>query len=240
MLHALNPEVALDAGVNAALLLHYIASPNCRETIPKRVLDGRDWVCLPIKQLAPAFPYLSPATITRALAALEATGYLLRANLNRASFDRTYWYALTDKALGAEPQPPEPQPEQQCLLPPVAKPTRLPRAAPAAPDFNPALFQRFWQAYPRKVNKAHAMQAWTKLHVDEQLFERIMDGLRRNIQFDRTFREKEYTPYPASWLNGKRWEDEFDTPAPTAPPRNTAFDELRQLAQEPGTLPPGR
>ena len=112
MLHSLSPEVALDAGVNAALLLHYIASTRCRETSVKRDLEGREWLCLPIKQLAPAFPYLSPATITRALAALEATGYLLRANLNRASFDRSYWYALTDKALGTEPQPPEPQPEQ--------------------------------------------------------------------------------------------------------------------------------
>ena len=72
-------------------------------------------------------------------------------------------------------------------------------------------FEQFWKEYPKKVAKKNAMNAWQKVNPDSNLFEKIMDGLKRwrdSGEWDRD--GGQYIPYPATWLNGKRWEDEVE------------------------------
>ena len=112
---------------------------------------------------------------------------------------------------------------------------------PATPKGNAdnVLFDKFWTAYPRKTGKDTAIKAWKKLKVDAAFYERIMDALRRAIQFDHRFRDKTYTPYPATWLNSKPWEEEFALPPAPSPQGNSAaFEELKRIAAEPGVPPP--
>lgn len=79
-----------------------------------------------------------------------------------------------------------------------------------------ALFNRFWNAYPRKESIGDAEKAWDKLNADEALTDTIVAGIERAIVNDHRFREKQYTPHPASWLNGKDWMNEYDdTQEPT-------------------------
>ena len=72
-------------------------------------------------------------------------------------------------------------------------------------------FDVFWNKYPRKVAKADAMKAWKSLKVNEDLMTRIMAGLKKWIESDQWNRDSgKYIPYPASWLRGRRWEDEVN------------------------------
>lgn len=78
-------------------------------------------------------------------------------------------------------------------------------------------FLRFWDAYPRKVDKQKALKAWKRLSPDETLYQVIMSILekqKRSLQWQRD--GGAYIPYPSTWLNGRRWEDESG-PTPDAP-----------------------
>lgn len=72
------------------------------------------------------------------------------------------------------------------------------------------LFARFWAAYPKKRSKGQAEKAWTKLQPDEQLVETMLTAIERAKKSEEWRKENgRYIPYPATWLNGKRWEDEY-------------------------------
>ncbi|BDM23643.1 pyocin large subunit-like protein [Pseudomonas sp. LRP2-20] len=72
------------------------------------------------------------------------------------------------------------------------------------------LFARFWKLYPRKVGKANAEKAWGKLKVDAELFERMASALAAwAVSPDWMKDGGQFIPHPATWLNGKRWDDEL-------------------------------
>lgn len=72
-------------------------------------------------------------------------------------------------------------------------------------------FARFWEAYPVKVKKPVAKIEWNKL-VDPcvELYEKIIAAVER---YKQTSRWKEnngaYIPYPETFLQDRRWEDEI-------------------------------
>lgn len=79
---------------------------------------------------------------------------------------------------------------------------------------DPALFARFWRAYPRKTGKGEAEKAFGRLKPDEPLLQRMVSALTWQVnQPGWTKDGGKFVPYPATWLNQKRWEDEpFEPP----------------------------
>ncbi len=75
--------------------------------------------------------------------------------------------------------------------------------------FNEDLFKKFWEAYPQKVGKQAAIKAWNKIKPDETLLTVMLKTLGEQKK-QKKWQDREYIPYPATWLNGKRWEDETD------------------------------
>ena len=72
-----------------------------------------------------------------------------------------------------------------------------------------SLFDRFWAAYPKKKAKADAEKAFRVLKVDEDLLSTILLALEKQKRSpDWTKEGGQYVPYPATWLRGRRWEDE--------------------------------
>lgn len=72
----------------------------------------------------------------------------------------------------------------------------------------PTGFDEFWSAYPRKVSKPQAEKAWRKLNPDAQTLQNILDGVARDGRSDQWLRDGgQFIPHPATWLNGRRWED---------------------------------
>lgn len=68
-------------------------------------------------------------------------------------------------------------------------------------------FEDFWSLYPRRVAKKEARTAWNK--IDAKLHTQIMTALFEWARIWGARGEIQYVPYPATWLNGDRWEDDF-------------------------------
>lgn len=87
----------------------------------------------------------------------------------------------------------------------ISKPICSPSASGSAGDE----FSVFWNLYPRKVAKAEAEKAWKRLNPSKPLLADLLEGLERQKALpDWTRDGGKFIPYPATWLNGRRWEDE--------------------------------
>jgi hypothetical protein len=72
-------------------------------------------------------------------------------------------------------------------------------------------FERFWSAYPRRVGKRAAAKVFAKLRPDEELLGVMLAALERQGNSDQWRRDGgQYIPHAATWLNGRRWEDEAE------------------------------
>ena len=71
-------------------------------------------------------------------------------------------------------------------------------------------FNRFWNAYPRKVAKQTALRAFEKINPDEALVERMIAAIGKWKTTDQWIKDGgQFIPHPATWLNQRRWEDEL-------------------------------
>lgn len=76
---------------------------------------------------------------------------------------------------------------------------------PISPE---GLFDRFWSAYPRKTAKQNALKAFHKLNVTEALLTEMLAALDWQRQSKEWQKDGgQFIPHPATWLNGRRWED---------------------------------
>lgn len=81
-------------------------------------------------------------------------------------------------------------------------------------DRHATAFSIFWATYPKKVCKADAEKAWKKIPDDMDLYHAIMNGLSKWKQSEEWQRDGgRFIPHAATWLNGKRWEDDIPGPA---------------------------
>lgn len=71
-------------------------------------------------------------------------------------------------------------------------------------------FDKFWQAYPKKVSKKQAQKSWKKINPSLELFEKMLKALEMVKQTEQWKKDNgKYVPYPATWLNQERWTDEI-------------------------------
>lgn len=162
-------------------------------------------------------------TVDRAIAALEAAGWLVRqprwrddggqsSNLYLLAAEPDQGGAAEMRppsrtgaqggAAGVRPQEGEPHEGE----PPSAPQGGRPRRRREAQDGDPA-WEAFWQAYPRKTGKGAARRAWPvaldKTHGDAEL---IIAAART---YAGTITELRYAAHPSTWLNGERWTDDL-------------------------------
>lgn len=69
-------------------------------------------------------------------------------------------------------------------------------------------FEKFWEMYPRKVGKAHAYCAFVEATKSSDPL-KILDGLTDFIGKEVPSLDDQFVPYPANWLEGERWLDEY-------------------------------
>lgn len=73
-------------------------------------------------------------------------------------------------------------------------------------------FDSFWSSYPKKQAKADALKAWNALAPDEALQAQIMEAIQvQRASPSWTKDGGQFIPLPATWLRGRRWEDEQQT-----------------------------
>ena len=158
--------------------------------------------------------------IRTAVKELEEAGYLTRRQ-DRAEggeFAETIWE--TSEPMTGSPLPDYPSP----VIPPLKNTNSKNNNLK-----NLALFDKFWELYPRKVGKASARKAFEK-HVDEAFA--ILGGVER-LANDKNLPPTQFIPYPATWINRQGWDDE------PYPDREPAPGEARGYAK-PADLPERR
>lgn len=163
-------------------------------------------------------------TVPRAVEAAVALGELTVVQQGGGSTEATYQLCLP--TLGEMPGP---TPGKAPGVPPAARqgtpgstppptPGRLPGLLPTSNNppspLHPVVaaehadgFAAFWLVYPRKVDKPAAERAYRRARVAAD-HPSIMEGLARWADYWRRQPDStSFTPYPATWLNGRRWQD---------------------------------
>lgn len=76
-------------------------------------------------------------------------------------------------------------------------------------------FDRFWSAYPLKVGKKKARDAFAKVKVPVETLLAALEVQKKSAQWVKD--GGAYIPHPTTWLNGERWEDEAAVGAAPGP-----------------------
>lgn len=90
-------------------------------------------------------------------------------------------------------------------------PAKRPKRKSCLTSEQMALFERFYSVYPKKVDRATAENAWAKIDPppDEAMTEKIIAAVEEAKRKDDRFRERKFTPNPASWLNAKGYLNDY-------------------------------
>lgn len=72
-------------------------------------------------------------------------------------------------------------------------------------------FSEFYLSYPVKKGKEDALKAWAKLSESDRA--KAAADVPKRCAMDRQWIDG-FAPHPATYLNGKRWNDEMETPRP--------------------------
>ena len=78
---------------------------------------------------------------------------------------------------------------------------------PKAQSARAAAFDAFWSAYPRKEGKQKAVTAFEKVDVPVAVLLEAIEKQKRSAQWSKD--GGQFIPHAATWLNGKRWEDQL-------------------------------
>lgn len=98
-------------------------------------------------------------------------------------------------------------------------------------------FDEFYALYPVKKSKGDALKAWQKIFLGDSKtkpvenpqahFEKIMTGLKLNLEHITAQLNRGYGKHPSTWLNGMGWDDVHEAPEPQNQSRfGTAADPM--------------
>lgn len=89
-------------------------------------------------------------------------------------------------------------------------------------------FGRFWEVYPKKKGKGDAEKAFRKANVPVDVLIEAVNKQKGSESWTRE--DGRFIPYPATWLNGRRWEDEADEDPTQPSPNGLVASVLRRKA----------
>lgn len=98
MIHSFDADLAKLVGINAALVYYHLEFWCKRnEQTGSNVVDGEAWTYCSLSDLVSTYPYLTKNQVRYALKVLLDTNLIKRRkDLNKISYDRTYWYCVCD------------------------------------------------------------------------------------------------------------------------------------------------
>lgn len=180
---------------------------------------------------------LSERTVQNLLNALKRGGYVRITDGSGGSGRRKIFAGLNPlldnpaENCGVTPQKFAPNPAKNCTQTSIENkkennPPKAPQGA-GADIWDKEAWDRFWAIYPRKVDKAKAIRAWNKLKADRKLMQIMSAALKAQRASEEWRRDNgRAIPYPSTWLNNRRWEDELEDFTPAAPARAPAEEAI--------------
>lgn len=96
--HSFDTRIAKLYGIESATILQniyfWVEKNKANET---HFYDGYYWTYNSVKAFGYLFDYMSESVIRRSLKTLEDNGIIIKGNYNQVKYDRTSWYAITEK-----------------------------------------------------------------------------------------------------------------------------------------------
>lgn len=195
------PSLAVRIGLCEAIIVQQIHYWLQRT---KPLDDGYCWVYNTVKEWQKQFPFWHGNTIFRHLQTLRESGILIAEQKSANAFDKTLYYRIDYDKLDVESITPKwgNRSHQNGNITINTETTKeyINR------------FELFWKKYPRKVAKANAQKAWLKIKPDDLLTQKMIVAIDKQGLCNS---EIKFVPYPASWLNAQRWEDEVQSSSPS-------------------------
>lgn len=174
---------------------------------------------------------LSERTVQRHLNALAERGYIRIMDGDGGAGRRRIYAGLNPLLMGnpdkndgvkENPDKNDAQPRQKCRGNPDKNggenntenntgniPPKAPQGArrvKQSAEWEPELFERFWEAYPRHEDKAGARREWDRLRPDRELM-MVMSAVLKRAKSSDEWRRGIGIPYACRWLSHRRWED---------------------------------
>jgi len=173
--------------------------------IPKAIKHNKPESPNVVKSWSSEFDLIPECDLKReAFEVLKASIHALGEAYGKA-FDESFGKAFAKASPKTSPnQEQEQEQEQKSNTPPPPKGGKSRRSVVGPNLKNFESFDAWYAIYRRKEAKLKAQAAWVKLDPDADLTARIMAATKAWPWPE----DKTKIPHPASWLNGRRWEDE--------------------------------
>ena len=89
------------------------------------------------------------------------------------------------------------------------------------------MFDDFWKVYPKKRARVVAEKAWMRLKLSDEEAVQVIEKVKEFCRSDDWQRDGgQYIPYPATFLNQQRWEDEMEVAVKKSEERARPLPEL--------------
>ena len=73
-------------------------------------------------------------------------------------------------------------------------------------------FEKFYEIYPRKRAKVQAQKAWNAAKISDKVATVIIQDIQQRLEGEWKDKDPKWIPYPASYINQRRWLDIPDKP----------------------------
>ena len=242
MYHSFDIDLAEAYGILEAILLnHFQHWIKHNAANGKHYHDGRYWTFNTVKAFAELFPYASAKQIRTAIDKLIKADIIMTSNYNKTTYDRTLWYAFTDKGLTICPLGKMDVPKKENRYAEKGKPipntitstntnqkNKENNDQPAKPADSElaAEFEELWKEYPRKQGKANALKAYVrarKAGVDKLT---VSNGITRyNAQIRANNTNMKYVKQGSTWFSQQCWDDEYQINNSPTPRKQDHIDD---------------
>lgn len=231
MIHGFDVSIAKKYGIQEAILfnhLYFWIKKNKANN--KHYYDNYYWTYSTKKAFTELFPYLTERQVDYALKKLLDAGLIIKGNYNKSGYDRTLWYAITKKGYSilqncqmeqtnlpnrindnVQPIPDNNTDIETDIKTNINGQDKLdrPKRKNGKESNWEQQFKQFYEKYPKKVKKQNVKKWFEKNKPSSELFSSIMDSLEQFRGCKDWLKENgQYIPYPSTWLNQRRWEDE--------------------------------
>ena len=223
MEHSFDIEIATRFGLIEAILLNniwwWVEKNRANES---NYYDGNYWTFNSTKAFAELFPYVSQKQIQNALKRLISEGILITGNYNKSVYDRTWWYAFTEKGKCIM---------QKGKMEDTKRENGLCKNVKPIPDINTDNlntdnkqnnrppkkqlddeFESLWSIYPKKQGKSKALEYYIAARNAKEptTFEEVENGINAyNFNIKENKIDPQFIKHGSTWFKQQCWKDDY-------------------------------
>ena len=223
MEHSFDIEIATRFGLIEAILLNniwwWVEKNRANES---NYYDGNYWTFNSTKAFAELFPYVSQKQIQNALKRLISEGILITGNYNKSVYDRTLWYAFTEKGKCIV---------QKGKMEDTKRENGLCKNVKPIPDINTDNlntdnkqnnrppkkqledeFESLWSIYPKKQGKSKALEYYIAARNAKEptTFEEVENGINAyNFNIKENKIDPQFIKHGSTWFKQQCWKDDY-------------------------------